>query len=67
MSYARLCIDDDERGYEEWEEGDYIHLKLTNGFTANGEIKEILFSELTIVDEDGDTQIVSFDEIEGYY
>lgn len=63
----RLCIDHDERGYEEWEEGDYIHLELTNGDTYAGDIKEILFTELTIEIEDGETVTISFEAIEGYY
>ncbi|MBU5486444.1 hypothetical protein KQI86_19265 [Clostridium sp. MSJ-11] len=63
---ATLIIDDNERGYQEWEEGDDIHLNLSSGNTVFGEIKQILGTELTIETEDGEDLVVSFEDIEGY-
>jgi hypothetical protein len=63
----KLIIDNINRGREEWEEGDDIHLVLTTGETVSGEIVEILFTELTINDDDNPRSLtISFDVIEGY-
>jgi hypothetical protein len=63
----RLIIGDDNRGYEEWEVGDSIHLILKTGGIVSGEIIEILPTELTINDDDCPRSLViSFENIEGY-
>ena len=62
----KIGIDDDERGYAEWELGDDIQLVLINDKNIFGEIKYIAEDEIGVLLENDSIYYVGLDEIERY-
>lgn len=61
-----LTIDDEEQGYQEFSEGEWVDLRLANGDSVHGEITSISYNMVTVV-EDENEQEVMLKDIAGYF